>query len=213
MSSLGSFERIQGFLNEIERQPIKHLDQGISEASGSRNIEMVSQNTSNIVAASDNTVITMTNASLGLTLDTATPLLNNVNISLRRSSITLIIGPVGSGKTTLLKGLLGVTPIGNPPEQSFREAAYCAQTPWLTNTNIRHNIVAYNEFDESWYREVLQASALDNDLEQLQSGDQTIVGSKGLSLSGGQQQRVVSCSILPPALLTSSFGLLNRYSH
>lgn len=190
-SSLGSFERIEKFLHEIDRQASQSSTQCGSLGSCPSKDERTLQN-SHLDFTSDDAILTLTDASFGPTLDTIAPLLKNVNVTLRKSTITLLLGPVGSGKTTLLKALLGQIPVAGLFQHSFKEAAYCTQTPWLTNASIQHNIVAYNEFDEAWYNTVLNAVALDKDLDQLQSGDQTVIGSKGLSLSGGQQQRIVS---------------------
>ncbi|KAK7959119.1 uncharacterized protein PG986_003973 [Apiospora aurea] len=105
--------------------------------------------------------------------------------------LTIIVGPVGCGKSTLLKGLLsetsktdGVVSVCSP------EIAYCDQTAWIINGSIRENIIGRSEFDESWYQSIIQATALQLDLQQLPNGDSTIVGSKGLKLSGGQKARV-----------------------
>ncbi|KAI1866048.1 uncharacterized protein JN550_008026 [Neoarthrinium moseri] len=188
-SSFGSFERIQKFLDEVDSQVGKmSVQQGLRNLD-SRQTEKRSQ-VSDRDRPPENPIITFKNASFGPSSTTGSPLLQDVNVSIQKSTITLVTGPVGSGKTTLLKALLGDFPVAGSSDQSPIRAAYCAQNPWLTNASIRRNIVSYNEFDEAWYRIVLHASALDNDLDQLSSGDQTIIGSKGISLSGGQQQRI-----------------------
>jgi ATP-binding cassette, subfamily C (CFTR/MRP), member 1 len=46
--------------------------------------------------------------------------------------------------------------------------------------------------DAQLYDQVIRACDLEKDFAQLEGGDDTIVGSKGLTLSGGQKQRVVS---------------------
>lgn len=51
------------------------------------------------------------------------------------------------------------------------------------------------DFDPVWYHTVIDACALQKDINDLQDGDQTLVGSRGLALSGGQKQRIVSKSI------------------
>ncbi|KAJ2124437.1 ABC transporter C member 13 [Coemansia sp. RSA 720] len=47
-----------------------------------------------------------------------------------------------------------------------------------------------NEYDEKWFSQVIYACALTQDLEQMENGDQTQVGSNGVNLSGGQKTRL-----------------------
>jgi ABC-type bacteriocin/lantibiotic exporter with double-glycine peptidase domain len=120
------------------------------------------------------------------------PILSGLNFEIKRSQVTMIIGPVGCGKSTLLKALLGETP--RAPgliKKAFHDAAYCNQTPWLTNGTVQQNILGVSEMDEAWYDTVIHACALDADLEQFNGGDKSMVGSKGITLSGGQQMRLV----------------------
>jgi ATP-binding cassette subfamily C (CFTR/MRP) protein 1 len=121
------------------------------------------------------------------------PILTDLTFEIKRSQLTMIIGPVGCGKSTLLKTLLGETP--NAPgiiEKEFEDAAYCSQTPWLTNGTVQQNILGVSEMDETWYNTVIRACVLDIDISQFKGGDQMMVGSKGITLSGGQQMRLVS---------------------
>ena len=131
------------------------------------------------------------NASCGWDAEKPT-VLQNLNFKIKEGSLTMIVGPVSSGKSTLLKALLGETPITHGLYRSFMtEVAYCSQTPWLVNGTLKENIIHGAEYDPKWYNTVIQACDLETDLAQLPLGDDTIIGSKGLSLSGGQQQRVV----------------------
>ncbi|KAJ2433533.1 ATP-binding cassette glutathione S-conjugate transporter ycf1, partial [Coemansia sp. RSA 2522] len=47
-----------------------------------------------------------------------------------------------------------------------------------------------NEYDEKWFNQVSNACALSQDLEQMENGDQTVVGFGGVNLSGGQKTRL-----------------------
>lgn len=66
---------------------------------------------------------------------------------------------------------------------------YVSQQAWLQRGTIRENIVWGQVFDETFYRKVIHACCLREDLEQL-GGDGVFVGDKGMTLSGGQRMRV-----------------------
>ena len=69
--------------------------------------------------------------------------------------------------------------------------AYAPQQPWIQNASIRKNILFCSEtFNESFYKQVLNACCLKQDLEQFKSGDLTEIGEKGINMSGGQKARV-----------------------
>lgn len=135
---------------------------------------------------------TVTDASFAWKVDSL-PVLKDVNCSVPSGKLTILIGPVGSGKSTLLQALLGeITQVRGEVRHSTSRIAFCAQQPWLTNTTIRSTIIGSSEADDAWYKSVLNACDLDEDIENLPEGDQTVVGSAGTSLSGGQKQRLVS---------------------
>ncbi|KAI9725099.1 MAG: hypothetical protein M1828_003440 [Chrysothrix sp. TS-e1954] len=119
------------------------------------------------------------------------PVLRDVSLEIRRSLITMVVGPVGCGKSSLLKLLLGEAP---PPDErfwtNFSKAAYCAQQPWVSKATVRENIVGMSSWDEAWYLQVLRACALVSDINGFPKGDQTEAGMHGSSLSGGQRIRL-----------------------
>lgn len=133
--------------------------------------------------------------------------LMDMNIKFEIGHLNIIAGPTGSGKTSLLMALLGemtlikgkvFLPGGYSREDVLPDhetgltetVAYCAQQAWLVNANIKENILFAAPLDEKRYRDVIVACALERDLEILDSGDQTLVGEKGITLSGGQKQRI-----------------------
>ncbi|KAI1820838.1 ABC transporter [Xylaria intraflava] len=119
------------------------------------------------------------------------PVLQHMNVSLPRSSITFVVGPVGVGKSTLCRALLGEVPYtqGRITLKSDK-IGYCDQTPFLFNASIKDNITGFSSFNAPRYTEVLRATMLIKDINSLPAGENTIVGSKGISLSGGQRQRI-----------------------
>ncbi|PKY07569.1 multidrug resistance-associated protein [Aspergillus campestris IBT 28561] len=134
--------------------------------------------------------ITIQNAAFGWDVS-KDPLLKNLTVTVGRGNLVMLIGPSGCGKSTLVKALLGEVPClsGNISVSSER-IAYCDQVPWHINASIRDSITAMSSFDSGWYTSVIRACALVEDFDQLPRGDQTIIGSQGISLSGGQSQRI-----------------------
>ncbi|THX23790.1 multidrug resistance-like protein [Aureobasidium pullulans] len=141
-----------------------------------------------MLAGSD--AIVMHNASFGWKEGSPTTI-KKISLRVHTSNLVMVTGPVACGKSTLLKGLLGETPLSKGRvELSSSNIAYCEQTAWLMNASIQRNIINFSEFDFEFYSSVIHACDLDSDLEVLQKGDATVVGSKGFALSGGQKQRI-----------------------
>jgi ABC-type lipoprotein export system ATPase subunit len=68
--------------------------------------------------------------------------------------------------------------------------AFVAQQPWIQNLSVKDNILFGEPFDKKWYRTVVEACQLVQDLALLPGGDETEIGEKGINLSGGQKQRI-----------------------
>ncbi|KAK7736159.1 hypothetical protein SLS53_007187 [Cytospora paraplurivora] len=123
----------------------------------------------------------------------AEPILRDITLSLERSSCTLIVGPVGCGKSTFLKAILGEVPVTSGHvhfDQSGYSVAFCDQSPWLRNISVKANILGRDQFDQRWFESVTRACALEEDISRFPNGEDSLVGSGGITLSGGQKQRV-----------------------
>ncbi|XP_070537640.1 ATP-binding cassette sub-family C member 5-like [Ptychodera flava] len=68
--------------------------------------------------------------------------------------------------------------------------AYVSQQAWIFNDTLRENILFGKSYEKTRYEAVVFASALGEDMKELQSGDLTEIGERGINLSGGQKQRV-----------------------
>jgi ATP-binding cassette subfamily B protein len=131
--------------------------------------------------------------------------IHRIDLTARRGSLTVITGQIGSGKTTLLETLLGIRPRsggeilwnGTPVEDPvafFRppRCAYTPQAPHLFSESIRDNVVMGEAISAHVLQDVLRQAVVDEDIDGLDSGVDTLVGPGGVKLSGGQVRRVAA---------------------
>ncbi|HEY6473281.1 MAG TPA: ABC transporter ATP-binding protein [Acidimicrobiales bacterium] len=136
------------------------------------------------------------------------PLFDGLDLCIRPGEHVGLVGPSGSGKTTLTKlmlrfadrdgGLIAIDgqDIAGVTQQSLRRhIAYVSQDPQMLHRTIAENI-CYGlgadgaSVDMDLVRAVGRAAYVDEFVERLPAGYQTVVGERGLKLSGGQRQRV-----------------------
>ncbi|XP_076608098.1 multidrug resistance-associated protein 1 [Chaetodon auriga] len=121
---------------------------------------------------------------------TESPTLKKLNVCIAEGSLVAVVGHVGSGKSSLLSALLGEMEKLEGTVAVKGWVAYVPQQAWIQNSTLKDNIMFGQERKESWYQRVVEACALQPDLEILPAGDETEIGEKGVNLSGGQKQRV-----------------------
>lgn len=115
---------------------------------------------------------------------TGAPLLPDIMLSVPAGSLCIIVGEVGSGKSSLLAALLGEMPRVRGSVMVRGSVALTAQDPWIQNATVRDNVLMGAPFDQARYASVVEACALQADLDALQNGDATQIGEKGVTLSG-----------------------------
>ncbi|KAJ2081617.1 hypothetical protein H4R24_002194, partial [Coemansia sp. RSA 988] len=118
------------------------------------------------------------------------PVLKDVEILCKCNELVAVIGRVGSGKSSLVSAILGDM-IKCSGDVSVRGSiAYVAQQPWILNATLRDNILFGSDYDQELYNQVIDACALQPDIDMLSAGDATEIGERGINLSGGQKMRV-----------------------
>ena len=194
-ATIASFQRIQDFLSSgSNSQP--HQSVSLSKSASVKFIQVGSSNSKNNPSLEldylrgDTSTLSVANGTFGWS--SGHPVLRNINLNVSRCNFVAVVGPVGSGKSTLLKALLGELPMSEGVVERPSRLAFCDQNAWITNTTLRANILGPREFDGPWYKTVLHACCLEDDLKALPGGDEFHLGSRGLALSGGQKNRIVS---------------------
>ena len=132
----------------------------------------------------------------------------------KRGEIVAIVGGVGSGKSTLLHGLLGEITLQPPARARPRAStdalvtvrgslAYVAQQAFVVNATVKDNILFGLEYDDVWYRKVIDGCCLAADLETFTSGDETFVGETGAWREVSRVLFVCACQPTGHSLLLS----------
>lgn len=187
-SSIGCFDRVQGFLLTEPR-----LDERLDlPDSDSLDFKLVDTSDS-MTDSNDKLAVLVENASIRPATG-ADVVISDANIEIRTGTTTMITGPVGAGKTVFLKALLGeITCDSGTISVQTRKIAYCSQQPWLQSGTVRQaiiGIVTEKQVDEAWYDTVIKSCALDYDISKFPANDRTVIGSRGITLSGGQRHRI-----------------------
>ncbi|NXO53888.1 MRP1 protein, partial [Aramus guarauna] len=162
-----SLNRLAAFLNLEELNP-----------------ESSSRNTSDRVETS----ITVRNGSFCWSKETAC--LRRIDLNVPQGSLLAVVGQVGAGKSSLLSALLGELEKTDGCVAMKGTAAYVPQQAWIQNASVEDNILFGKEMDEAWFSRVIDACALQPDLESFPAGQKSEIGEKGINISGGQKQRV-----------------------
>ena len=131
--------------------------------------------------------------------------IRNISFKLKRGDFVVVTGRVGSGKTTFIRTLLGLLekddgeirwngkPVKDPASFFiFPRAAYTGQVPRLFSDTLRDNILMGLDKDEEDVIRAIKLAVMEQDLEELEKGLDTLVGPKGVKLSGGQIQRTAA---------------------
>jgi ATP-binding cassette subfamily B protein RaxB len=137
--------------------------------------------------------------------DGEAPVLQGVSLRIEPGESVAIIGPSGCGKTTLLKLMLGLhaptqgevwvdgMPLSQRGLRQWRaQVGVVMQEEPLFTGSIAENITFFDpQPDLTWAHRCAQLAAVQDDIESMPMGWQTLVADMGAALSGGQKQRIL----------------------
>ena len=142
---------------------------------------------------------------LGFSYDENDPILEDISFHVQPGQVVGLLGSTGSGKTTLVNLLprfydvstgtilLDGVPLESYPRGYLRsQIGIVEQEPFLFSRTIRENITygVGRSVSEEEINAAVEAAAIQDMIQALPDGYDTIVGEKGVTLSGGQKQRI-----------------------
>jgi len=137
--------------------------------------------------------------------NTETLALDRVSMAIARGNSVGFIGGSGAGKSTLVDVILGllaptsgqVMVDGFDIQTNLRgwqdQIGYVAQSIFFTDDSLRRNVafgLAEHQIDDEAVARAIRAAQLEDFVNSLPHGVNTVVGERGVRLSGGQRQRI-----------------------
>ncbi|MEV4623165.1 ABC transporter ATP-binding protein [Asanoa sp. NPDC049573] len=131
----------------------------------------------------------------------------DVDLTVGRGQLVLVVGPVGAGKSSLLRAMAGIVHHtgalrwnGEPvdePEVFLRpnQVGYVGQLPRVLSGTVAENIQLGHQVDAE---NAVTIAQLSHDLAAAGGGLGLLIGHKGTRLSGGQLQRLALARALAP---------------
>ncbi len=142
------------------------------------------------------------------------PVLRGIDFEAGRGEFVAMVGPSGAGKSTIASLLArlyepdsGEITANDRPISRFdlgewrSKVSMVRQNPFVFNDTLRFNLtIGARDATESEIRRACELARVDEFLQELPEGYETVLGDDGVQLSGGQRQRVA----LARALLTDA---------
>lgn len=131
--------------------------------------------------------------------------IQEVSLQIYKGSAVAFVGASGSGKSTIIDLILGLlepesgqilvdgTDIFKKVRKWQNNIGYVPQNIYLKDDTIRNNIafgVPVNEISQQKIDMAIDAAQLQGLVENLEMGEDTMVGERGVRISGGERQRI-----------------------
>lgn len=152
--------------------------------------------------------------------ETTYPVLQDASLTLEPGKKYLLVGPSGGGKSTILKLLrryhtptdgdirLDGMPLSDiQPESYYQLLGNVEQHVFLFEDTLRANLALYKDIPEARMKQVLQQAGLQELVDKLPEGLETMIYDNGKNLSGGERSRIAIARAL---LLDAKILLLDE---
>lgn len=132
-------------------------------------------------------------------------ILNKVNLEIKKNTSVAFSGASGAGKTTVIDVILGLLPCRNGKVKCDEtdistnlrgwrnNISYVPQNIYLSDDTIKNNIafgIAPSKIDVEKIWSAIKKAQLEDYVNSLPDGIDTVIGERGVRMSGGQRQRI-----------------------
>ena len=157
---------------------------------------------------------------LHFSYDENNPVLSGVSLDIKAGEKVALVGASGAGKSTLVNVLLGLypadkgmvyfneVPVSEIGLEGVREhVATVLQHPALFNDSVRENITLGRDYPDEAIWQAIKTAQIEDVIQAMPKGLDTLVGRSGVKLSGGQRQRL---AVARMALMNPSVVVLDE---
>ena len=157
---------------------------------------------------------------LHFSYDENNPVLSGVSLEIKAGEKVALVGASGAGKSTLVNVLLGLypadkgmvyfndVPVSEIGLEGVREhVATVLQHPALFNDSVRENITLGRDYPDTAIWQAIKTAQIEDVIQAMPKGLDTLVGRSGVKLSGGQRQRL---AVARMALMNPSVVVLDE---
>lgn len=157
---------------------------------------------------------------LHFSYDENNPVLSGVSLDIKAGEKVALVGASGAGKSTLVNVLLGLypadkgmvyfneVPVSDIGLENVREhVATVLQHPALFNDSVRENIILGRDYPDEAIWQAIQIAQIEDVIQSMPEGLDTLIGRSGIKLSGGQRQRL---AVARMALMNPSVVVLDE---
>ncbi|WP_292752344.1 ABC transporter ATP-binding protein, partial [Methylophaga sp. UBA4204] len=157
---------------------------------------------------------------LHFSYDENNPVLSGVSLEIKAGEKVALVGASGAGKSTLVNVLLGLypadkgmvyfndVPVSEIGLEGVREhVATVLQHPALFNDSVRENITLGRDYPDTAIWQAIKTAQIEDVIQAMPKGLDTLVGRSGVKLSGRQRQRL---AVARMALMNPSVVVLDE---
>jgi ABC-type multidrug transport system fused ATPase/permease subunit len=168
----------------------KELESGGQDLPVSNKMTIQQSSDSHLIVQFENVSLTLSDKKI----------LNNINLAIPIRQTIAFVGPSGAGKTSLLNlvcGLIqptsGTIKISKDLNAFRNQIGYITQEPVIFSDTIYNNVTLWAEKTPenlARFANVVNKADLNEFINQISTGSDTILGTDGMNISGGQKQRI-----------------------